>query len=322
MTTRISIIMPAHNAREYIAGGVTSALEQTLRDIELIVIDDGSADDTARVATRAATRDPRFTLIELQSNRGPGAARNAGLEAASGEWIALLDADDTFAPVRLQRMLRMAEERGADLLSDNLVLSATPGSDQGVCAVPTEFMTRQTGISAAEFIAMDRPGYGTRAVGFLKPIMRAEFLRKRRLRYDATYRNGEDFHFYVKALLEGARLFVTPDAWYQYWFRQGSQCRGVEARYPQQLIAANDDLLKTAEEHGDLRAAYELRKRRQEIDCWIPYASFVADLKQRKHVKAIQSFCRLPSQAYALRKLGEAGIRRIRGAPELKLLAG
>ena len=244
------------------------------------------------------------------------------METATGEWVALLDADDTFAPVRLKRMLRMAEERGADLLSDNLVLSSTPGSALGVCAIPSEFMTRETAVGAAEFIARDRPSYGMRAVGFLKPIMRAEFLRKKNLRYDTTYRNGEDFHFYVKALLEGARLFVTPDAWYQYWFRPASQCRGVEARFPHQLIAANEDLLKIAEQHCDLAAASELRKRRKEIDCWIPYSVFVADLKERKHAKAVQSFCRLPSQAYALRKLGEAGLRRIRGAPELKLLAG
>jgi succinoglycan biosynthesis protein ExoO len=322
VTTRISIIMPAHNARDYIARAVTSALDQTLRDIELVVIDDGSTDDTADVAANAAKRDPRFTLIPLDTNRGPAGARNVGLEAAKGQWISLLDADDTFAPVRLKRMFRIAEERGADLLSDNLLLSATPGSAQGVCAIPAEFMTRETAVSAAEFIAMDRPGYGIRAVGFLKPIMRAGFLRANKLQYDTAYRNGEDFHLYVKALLAGAKLFVTPDAWYQYWFRPLSQCRGLEARYPNQLIAANDDLLRIAGQRGDLAAASELGKRRKEIDCWIPYSSFVADLKQKKHVKAMQSFCRLPSHAYALRRLGEAGLRRIRGAPELKFLAG
>jgi glycosyltransferase involved in cell wall biosynthesis len=314
--------MPTHNAREYIARAVISALDQTHRDVELIVIDDGSTDDTAVVAARAAKGDRRFTLVQLETNRGPAGARNAGLEIATGQWIALLDSDDTFAPVRLKRMLRMAEERGADLLSDNLVLSATAGSAHGVCAIPAEFMTKEAAVSADEFIAMDRPSYGIHAVGFLKPIMRAGFLRENKLRYDTAYRNGEDFHFYVKALLRGARLFVTPDAWYQYWFRPGSQCRGAEAPYPHQLIAANDDLVKIAEKCGDHRAAFELRKRRKEIDCWIPYSFFVADLKQRKHMKAVQSFCRLPSQAYAVRKLGAAGLRRIRGAPELKLLAG
>src|SRR5205085_4770242 len=120
----------------------------------------------------------------------------------------------------------------ADLLCDHLVLSTSAGSAQGVCASPAEFMTRGTAISASEFIAMDRPSYGIRAVGFLKPIMRTGFLRENQLRYDTRYRNGEDFHFYVKSLLRGGRLFVTRDAWYQYWFRPVSQCRGVEARYP------------------------------------------------------------------------------------------
>ena len=321
MTPKVSIIMPAHNANEYIPLAIRSALGQTLREIELIVIDDASSDDTALVAVAAAQGDQRFRLIRLATNGGPGAARNTGLESARGEWIALLDADDTFAPVRLGRMLRLAEERGADFFADNLVLSTIPGSARGICAIPEEFMRSEKSVGPAEFIAMDRPSYGIRAAGFLKPIMRTAFLREKKLQYDTRYRNGEDFHLYVKALLLGGQMFLTPETWYQYLFRPRSQCRGVEAKYPHQLVAANDDLIAVAESQGDSAAAEELRKRRKEIDCWIPYSRFVTDLKQKKHMDALKSFCKLPSQTYAVRKLGEAGLRRIRRAPELALSA-
>lgn len=320
MAIKVSVLMPAHNAAEFIAGAMRSALDQTLRDIELIVIDDASTDNTAEVAMRAAGGDPRFVLLRCPANIGPGPARNLGIDHASGEWIALLDADDSFAPERLESMVRLAQERGADMVADNLRISKIPGSAEGFNAIRNDFMSRKGRISAADFIAMDRPSYGTQAVGFLKPLMRTEFLRRNALRYDGRFRNGEDFHLYVRALLLGARMFVTPEAWYRYLFRGDSQCRGLEASFPQQLIAGNEDLWEFAARAREESAARELRRRRKEIDCWIPYSSFVAALKNRQRARAMKSFFTLPSRAYAVRKLWEAVMRRVQKAPEVSLM--
>lgn len=316
---RVSVLIPAHNAAEYVGNAVRSALGQSLRDLEVIVIDDASTDDTATAAVRAAGKDPRFVLLRCSVNVGPGPARNCGLERATGEWIAPLDADDTFAPERLQNLIQLAEERNADLMADNLAISTTRGAADGFHAICAAFMSRTNAISAADFIAMDRPSKGTQAAGFLKPIMRSGFLRANQIRYDERFRNAEDFHFYVRTLLHGARCFVCPQAWYRYWFRSDSQCRGDEAAYPLQLIAGNDDLLQHALRLDDGAAARELRKRRRDIDYWIPYSSFVAALKSKNRAQAVRSFCMLPSRTYALRKLWEAALRRLRNAPEVNL---
>lgn len=107
----VSVIIAAFNARRWIGLSIESAQVQTLRDIEIIVVDDGSTDDTADVVTGMALDDPRIRLIR-QSNAGVGAARNAGIRSSRGKYIAPLDADDLWSPEKLQKQVRRMEERG------------------------------------------------------------------------------------------------------------------------------------------------------------------------------------------------------------------
>ena len=99
--TTVSCVIPAHNAARHIADALASVLEQTRAPDEVIVVDDGSTDDTPQVLARAGGH----TRVIHQAQSGPGAARNTGVESASGEWIALLDADDWWLPDKTERML-------------------------------------------------------------------------------------------------------------------------------------------------------------------------------------------------------------------------
>lgn len=103
---KVSVILPTYNYAHYIEEAVESVLHQTLSDFELIVIDDGSTDDTPSVLSRID--DPRVQIVRTP-NRGLCAARNEGLERARGEFIAFLDADDRFRPDKLERQVRMME---------------------------------------------------------------------------------------------------------------------------------------------------------------------------------------------------------------------
>jgi glycosyltransferase involved in cell wall biosynthesis len=94
--------MPAHNTGPLVADAILSVLRQTYEDFELIVVDDGSTDETAAEA-RAFTADPRVRVIE-QANGGPSAARNAGIALARGEYISMLDSDDMWLPRYLEVM--------------------------------------------------------------------------------------------------------------------------------------------------------------------------------------------------------------------------
>jgi glycosyltransferase involved in cell wall biosynthesis len=110
----VSVIVPAFNAGAYLGAALTSMRAQTLRDLEIIVIDDGSVDDTAAVARQHAAEDPRVRVISHEKPSGrPSNARNSGLRAARGKYIALLDADDTSIATRLESGLRAMELTGA-----------------------------------------------------------------------------------------------------------------------------------------------------------------------------------------------------------------
>lgn len=99
----VSVIVPARNAARWLADTIDSVLVQTFADFELLVVDDASTDETAAVA--GAVRDPRLHLIVLPRNVGAAGARNAGIEAARGEFLAFLDADDLALPDRLERQV-------------------------------------------------------------------------------------------------------------------------------------------------------------------------------------------------------------------------
>src|SRR4051794_23345964 len=99
--------MPAWNAEATISEALQSVAVQTYANLEIIIVDDGSADATAQLAERFCARDPRGRVIS-RSNGGPAAARNLGIAAARGEWIALIDADDLWHPTKLQKQISVA----------------------------------------------------------------------------------------------------------------------------------------------------------------------------------------------------------------------
>ena len=144
---RVSVIVPAYNAEGTIRAAIASVNAQTFGDFELIVVDDASTDRTAsRVEALVRERRQRepsggegsgeaFRFIRLPANRGPAGARNAGLAAARGEWIAFLDGDDTWLPWRLSRQLAaIARFPDAVLISGDLVLAEPDGKAAAVPA--------------------------------------------------------------------------------------------------------------------------------------------------------------------------------------------
>jgi GT2 family glycosyltransferase len=110
----VSVIVPAFNAASYLGAALDSLRAQTERSLEIIVIDDGSSDETGVIARRHASEDPRIRVISHEKPSGrPAAARNAGLRLARGRYIALLDADDTCIPSRLEKCVRAMELTGS-----------------------------------------------------------------------------------------------------------------------------------------------------------------------------------------------------------------
>src|SRR5688572_3090637 len=111
----VSVIMPAYNSGRFLAESVRSVQAQTFGGWELIIVDDGSTDDTAAVARGFAESDARVRYV-ARANGGQAAARNTGLGEARGPLVAFLDSDDLWLPGKLEAQLGVLERTGVDLV--------------------------------------------------------------------------------------------------------------------------------------------------------------------------------------------------------------
>lgn len=127
----ISVIIPVYNAEKYLSVCLESVCGQTLSDIEIICVDDGSADSSPEILAKYACRDARIRVI-TQPNAGAGAARNTGLQNAVGDYLAFIDADDFWKPQLLQRAYTQIKDCDADIcLYPNAVYDDRTGEMAG-----------------------------------------------------------------------------------------------------------------------------------------------------------------------------------------------
>src|SRR4051794_35884286 len=110
---KISVVIPAFNAADTIDVAIRSALGQTYRPLEIIVVDDGSTDATASVAARFG----RYVTLVRQTNQGAGQARNTGANTAAGDWLAFLDADDAWLPQKLEKQVALTRDPRVGVVS-------------------------------------------------------------------------------------------------------------------------------------------------------------------------------------------------------------
>lgn len=112
----ISVIMACHNAGIYVSEAIRSVLDQTFSDLELIIVDDASVDDSLEVARAFAQLDRRVQVYSTDGNIGAGAARNLAIDKSTGEWIAVLDADDVFIKEKLEKQVALIKSSGEELV--------------------------------------------------------------------------------------------------------------------------------------------------------------------------------------------------------------
>jgi succinoglycan biosynthesis protein ExoO len=222
----VTVLIAAYNAEAFLHRAVESALEQTVPVKEVLIVDDASTDGTVSAARQMCERDERIRLVTLSSNGGPAAARNAGLEAAVGEWIAVLDADDAFLPERLEEMLAYAREVQADVVVDGFRYY-NPGrpAREAIGSPVLDEGAPNAVVSFEEYLSRARP-YGPETDwGLLKPIFRRAFIEEHRLRYPLKTRHGEDFLFMCEAFLHGGRYALCRHAGYLYTSAAANQSR-------------------------------------------------------------------------------------------------
>lgn len=245
----VSILIAVYNGEATLERAVASALASRGCRIEVIVIDDASRDGTAALLARLGRAHPgQLRALSMAQNAGPAAARNRGLDVARGRYVAVLDADDFISADRIAQLLAQAEAGGWDFVADDMWKVDEGAEDGPRTRLLGHPETGAETIDLARFVRgnMLDPDSPRGEMGFLKPLMSAEFLRRHRLRYDAAMRLGEDYALYAEALVRGARFALVPPLGYWAVVRPGSLSGHHSTRALAALVAADSRLLTRA----------------------------------------------------------------------------
>ncbi|WP_067454462.1 bifunctional glycosyltransferase/CDP-glycerol:glycerophosphate glycerophosphotransferase [Actinomadura macra] len=179
MSPKLSVVVPFHNTEEYLRECLESLAGQTLRDLEVVIVDDGSTDNGAVIAKDVCDRDPRFRLL-MRDNEGPGPARNAGVREARGTYLAFADADDVVEREAYARLVGSLERTGSDFACGNVERLDGDRSWQSVLHDgPFTENRPRTHVSSHPLLIRDRTSWNK--------VYRRTFWEKAELRFPAGF---------------------------------------------------------------------------------------------------------------------------------------
>lgn len=224
---KVSVIVPIYNVEPYLRRCVNSILCQTLRDIEIILVDDGSTDNSASLCDDFAKADSRVTVIH-QKNTGLSGARNAGLDIVTGEYVSFIDGDDSVLPRMLESMLDEALRYNADAVMCNIEMI----TDNGSTLLYTP-QNERIDLSCFDFscyfidyISKKRLGYNVCCM-----LYRASILRSCKLRFSDKMSFAEDIPFNLCFLAAAKSIKTLDTPFYLYYRRTGSLTTVVRTDY-------------------------------------------------------------------------------------------
>lgn len=228
MRILVSVIVPVYNVAPYLSRCLDALLDQTLREIEVICVDDGSTDGSAEILEDYAGRDARVRVVR-QENAGAGSARNRGIGRASGEFLFFCDPDDSCGRRMLARLYRRACRTGADIVVAGRTLVeaetgrvlARRGIRSAMWRLPQPFPARAAADDIFTF---------AKSVPWDK-FFRRSFVESNGLRFQGT-RRSNDVYFVDMALALAERIALAPFADYRYTVDRAGSLQGDKDKYP------------------------------------------------------------------------------------------
>lgn len=215
----VAVVMPVYNGQEYLEQTMRCVMNQTMKDMEIIVVDDGSTDETAAIVKRLQGEDDRIKYV-YQEKRNAGVARNKGFEVSNAEAVVFLDSDDLFEETFLEKMYGLLEERNADMIVCNADQYDTETQEY----IPKPQYLRERYVSSfkencfskreiKEFIL-----HFTTSVPWNK-MFRSAFVRRYKLKFQDIER-ANDQYFTIMALLLADRITMIDEVLVHYRVNQ------------------------------------------------------------------------------------------------------
>lgn len=215
----VSIIVPIYNAQNYLSRCLDSLLAQTLEDIEIVLINDGSKDDSLAICRAYQERDSRIIVID-QKNAGVSAARNAGLDRARGQYVGFVDPDDWVEPDMYAVMYEKMHRLGCPVCFCNYYKDDKNNSVPKRFKVKKDFLEKQEVIDivVSNMVGADdiMPHYNYVMGCVWRCLYKRDFVEQYNLRFEEGVGIMEDLVFNVKGLLKAERLCIVPQFLYHY----------------------------------------------------------------------------------------------------------
>jgi hypothetical protein len=183
---KVSVVLSAYNSARYLQAAIDSILRQTFTDFELLLMDDGSTDDTPRILS--ACQDSRLTVVRSDTNLGIAAQANKGLALARGEYLARMDADDIAHPQRFEELVRFLDANPEVGICGGFASRFRENGETALWEFPTSHDDIQVGLLFRG--------------SFCNPttMMRLEVVRRAGLQYDSAFPPCEDYHLWYRLL--------------------------------------------------------------------------------------------------------------------------
>lgn len=217
---KVSIIVPMYNVENYIKQCVESVLSQDFSDWEMILADDGSTDGSGRLADEYAAKDDRILVIH-QENKGPGAARNAGLDAARGEYVYFLDSDDYIDAGLLKRAVSVIERNSSDMVVFNFRTEDENGRCMETSAIRQRNIITDTQDGLFDYYVKDLLG-GNLGFCVWNKLFRMSIIRANSIRFEEKADRAEDLCFNMQYSMYLKKVSCIQDVLKSYRVRQGS----------------------------------------------------------------------------------------------------
>ena len=270
---KISLVAPVYGVEKYIDQFLDSIRHQTFADFEAILVDDGSKDRCPEILDRFAQEDPRYRVIH-QKNGGVSAARNTGIEHASGEYIYIVDSDDWLEPTALEALWKEAERTGADIIYGDYISEKSTGKTIRQC-FPRPFVTDDPDtISSLQFainsngykIRMKRPEFSEiTAFGGApwRSMLKMSILKENNLRFDPYVRGlGDDILFSLHVYEYVKKVAYIQSVIYHYRTVDLSYSHGYKSNYPEtvaRILEKHEAFLKAYHKNEFAWGSYYLR---------------------------------------------------------------
>lgn len=231
---KVSIIVPVYNVEKYIEKCLNSLVNQTLEDIEIIVVNDGSPDNSQKIIDEFESKYPNKIKKIIKENGGQGSARNEGLKIATGEYIGYVDSDDYVKNNMYEKMYESAILNDSDIvIVGNYVLT-----EDGRIIKEEIFRCNRklTSIEKNKEILFDN-------VGPCNKIYKTSFLKQLNMQFRCK-KWYEDFDFIVKVLLSAKSISIIEEPLYYYLLREGSTMNNSNVERNLEILEAMDEIIE------------------------------------------------------------------------------